>query len=72
MDEDLVLGLEEYSEDFFTILSSLNELDLSKDYLCQTDFLEKLFQIIENNLNNTELLRHIGLFIVNLLVKGKY
>ena len=72
MDEDLVLGLEEYSEDFFTILSSLNELDLSKDYLCQTDFLEKLFQIIENNLNNTELLRHIGLFIVNLLVKGKH
>ena len=89
-----MLSLDEYSNDFFEVLTSLNNLGIeyhrlfspayinsnfkffkyiekSKVFLLETDFLEKLFNLIEGNLENAELLRQIGLFIVSLLVTGK-
>ncbi len=47
-------------------------LEKSKDYLLETGFLEMLFNIIDKNLENTELLRQIGQFIASLVVAGKF
>ena len=43
---------------------------MSKHFLCQTDFLDKVVEVMENHLNNSDdLLRNLGLFIVSLIVK---
>lgn len=70
MDTEFLTGLDENTEDFFATLEILNDQKLSKVYLCQTDFLIKVIEVMENSLNNSDdLLRHCSLFLVSLIVK---
>ncbi|CAF0705142.1 unnamed protein product [Brachionus calyciflorus] len=68
LDSDVIDNIEGYSEDFFRILSSINEINKSKEFLCETDFLELVISYIEDNVEDEELLRSFGGFITNLLV----
>lgn len=44
---------------------------MSKSFLCQTDFLSDLIELIEQNQSKKEFMRSAGLFVVNLLVKDE-
>ena len=70
LDGEFILSLDDYVEDFFNVLSLINDIPMSKYYLFQTEFLVKLIQVLEMNANNLDLSRHLSLFIVSLLVKG--
>jgi len=44
---------------------------MSKTFLCQTNFLQILINLVEQNQTNKEFMRNAGLFVVNLLVKDE-
>lgn len=71
MDAEFLSSLDDNTEDFFTTLNFLNELKMSKSYLCQTNFIEKAIELMENNYmnNSDDLLRCLSLFLVSMIVK---
>ncbi|RNA18157.1 rap1 GTPase-GDP dissociation stimulator 1 isoform X1 [Brachionus plicatilis] len=56
-----------YTEDFFRILSSINEINDSKEQLCMTNFIEITVDFVEKRANDEDLLRIFGGFLTNLL-----
>lgn len=71
LNEEILDELDDYQDEFFDMLNEINELEKSKDYLCQTDFIRVLVNKMEARLDDEEFLRGSCLFIVNLLVRGK-
>ena len=53
-----------------TNFTLVHHKELSKQYLFETEFLVKLISSMEASAGNEELTRHMGFYLVNLLVKG--
>ena len=45
-------------------------LEHSNEFLCETDFLEKLLDWIEVHSKDEEDLRHVGLYLTKLAIQG--
>lgn len=60
---------------FILVVLSNNWFDFeekSKDYLYQTEFLQIVLNTAEKHVNEEETMRHFGLFLVKLVVQGRF